>query len=164
MSNIRTPFKEGPRFFSKDHRRSWTWAPHRHWTSPKISFRFPFRPFFVIFAKKSYPPPLCGSVSNKPVLYSAHALRACALHAQAWIKVEWVYLEIRFKSPQITVTVAVGKKWWLVLSQAGRRNEFWEGGGGGQLERAVDIKSKSGRGVKCYVDKACQKSVQQWTI
>ena len=39
-------------FFSKDHRRSWTWAPHRHWTSPKISFRFPFRPFFVIFAKK----------------------------------------------------------------------------------------------------------------
>ena len=34
----------------------------RRWTRPKIFFRFRFRPFFVIFAKKSYPPSLWGSV------------------------------------------------------------------------------------------------------
>ena len=33
-------------------------APHRCWTRPKIFFRFRFGPFFVIFAKKSYPPSL----------------------------------------------------------------------------------------------------------
>ena len=55
-------FSMGPRFLSKDHQSVWTRAPHRRWTRPKIFFRFRFRPFFVIFAKKSYPPSLWGSV------------------------------------------------------------------------------------------------------
>ena len=66
----------GTPFFSKDHRRAWTWAPQRRWTRPKIFFCFRFRPFFVIFAKKSYPPPLCGlSVINKPVLTADRLFR-----------------------------------------------------------------------------------------
>ena len=55
-------FFNEPVFFSKNYRRAWTWAPHRRWTRPKILFCFRFRSFFIIFAKKSYPPPLCGSV------------------------------------------------------------------------------------------------------
>ena len=55
-------FQWDPVFFSKDHQSVWTRAPHRRWTRPKIFFRFRFRPFFVIFAKKSYPPSLWGSV------------------------------------------------------------------------------------------------------
>ena len=60
----------GPRFLSKDHRSVWTRAPHRCWARPKIFFRFRFRPFFVIFAKKSFTHPNYGvlSVSNKPAL------------------------------------------------------------------------------------------------
>ena len=50
-------FSMWPRFFSKDHRRAWTCAPHMRWTHPEIFFRFWIRLFFVIFAKKSYPPP-----------------------------------------------------------------------------------------------------------
>ena len=69
-------FFNGTPFFSKDHRRAWTWAPQRRWTRPKIFFCFRFRPFFVIFAKKSYPPPLCGlSVINKPVLTADRLFR-----------------------------------------------------------------------------------------
>ena len=38
----------------------WSGSPKK-W--PRLAtFRFRFRPFFVIFTKKSYPPPLCGSV------------------------------------------------------------------------------------------------------
>ena len=55
-------FFNGTPVFSKDHRSVWTRAPHRRWTRPEIFFRFRFRPFFVIFAKKSYPPSLWGSV------------------------------------------------------------------------------------------------------
>ena len=73
----------GTPFFSKDHRRAWTWAPHRRWTRPKIFFCFRFRPFFVIFAKKSYPTPLwpmgfCLSVPS---------LRLQRTGPSAWISV-----------------------------------------------------------------------------
>ena len=65
-----------PFFSSKEHRSVWTRAPHRRWTRPEIFFCFRFRPFFVIFAKKSYPPPLCGlSVINKPVLTADRLFR-----------------------------------------------------------------------------------------
>ena len=67
-------------FFSKDHRRSWTWAPHRHWTRPEI--------FFVSnlghFSLKSLTHPHYGvlSVSNKP------ARAGLDKRSQIWIKAE----------------------------------------------------------------------------